>query len=152
MTLYKHLFQVFLLLLITSFLIVSCSPKPSSPPQSVNTNQQPTWIDKAIDGNYVGLASYALRTTEEAREQAINSAVSRMLHAKAGNTAEVQGEMQNTETILLRGGVESLTNSSIINTTATISGNEIPVQFRVIEYWRDRENGYIYVLIEDLAL
>ncbi|MDA0287133.1 MAG: hypothetical protein O2885_02720 [Proteobacteria bacterium] len=100
----------------------------------------------------MGLASYSLRTTEEAREQAINNAVSRMLHAKAGNTAEVQGEIQNTETLLLRGGVESFTNSSIVNTIATISGNEIPVQFRVIEYWRDRENGYIYVLIEDLTL
>jgi len=152
MTLFKHLFQAFLLLLLTSFLIVSCSPKSSSPPESVNPNQQPTWIDKTIEGNYVGLASYSLRTTEEAREQAINNAVSRMLHAKAGNTAEVQGEIQNTETLLLRGGVESFTNSSIVNTIATISGNEIPVQFRVIEYWRDRENGYIYVLIEDLTL
>ena len=152
MTLFKHLFQAFLLLLLTSFLIVSCSPKSSSPPQSVNPNQKPAWIDKAIERHYLGMSSYALRTTEEAREQAINNAVSRMLHAKAGNTAEVQGEIQNTETLLLRGGVESFTNSSIVNTIATISGNEIPVQFRVIEYWRDRENGYIYVLIEDLTL
>jgi len=33
----------------------------------------------------------------------------------------------------------------------TISGKEIPVQFRIVEFWRDREAGYIYVLIEDLA-
>ena len=73
-----------------------------------------------------------------------------MVAAKAGNTAEVIGEVQNKTTSTIKGGRESLANSSTINTTVTISGKEIPVQFRIAEFWRDRESGYIYVLIEDL--
>ena len=100
----------------------------------------------------MGQASYALQTVKQAREKALNTAVSLLVAAKAGNTAEVSGDVQNKTTSVIRGGRESLTNSSKINTTVTISGQEIPVQFRIVEFWRDREAGYIYILIEDLAV
>ena len=57
-----------------------------------------------------------------------------MVAAKAGNTAEVIGEVQNKTTSTIKGGRESLANSSTINTTVTISGKEIPVQFRIVEF------------------
>jgi len=152
MILSKQLLQAFSLLLLASCLTISCSQKSSSLPQPVNQDQRPNWIEKSIDGHYAGQSSYALQTLKQAREKALNNAVSSMLAAKAGNTAEVSSEIQNTMTSVLRGSRESPTGSATINTTATISGKEIPVQFRVVEYWQDRENGYIYVLIEDLAL
>ena len=99
----------------------------------------------------MGQSSYALRTVQQAREKALNKAVSSMLHAKAGSTADVNSDIQDTTATVLKGNRETLTGSSTISVTATISGKKIPVQFRVVEYWRDRENGYIYVLIEDLA-
>ena len=151
MILSKRLLPTFLLLFLTSFLTISCSQQSSHSPQPVSQNQKPDWINKVPVGHYLGQASYALQTVKQAREKALNTAVSLMVAAKAGNTAEVSGDVQNKTTSVIRGGRESLTNSSTINTTVTISGKEIPVQFRIIEFWRDREAGYIYVLIEDLA-
>lgn len=152
MILSKRLLPVFLLLLLAPFLTISCSQQSSHSPQPVSQNQKPDWINKVPIGHYLGQASYALQTVKQAREKALNTAVSLLVAAKAGNTAEVSGDVQNKTTSVIRGGRESLTNSSTINTTVTISGQEIPVQFRIVEFWRDREAGYIYVLIEDLAV
>ena len=151
MILSKRLLPTFLMLFLTSFLTISCSQQSSPSTQPVSHNQIPDWIKKVPVGHYLGQASYALQTVKQAREKALNTAVSLMVVAKAGNTAEVSGDVQNKTTSVIRGGRESLTNSSTINTTVTISSKEIPVQFRIIGFWRDREAGYIYVLIEDLA-
>ena len=137
MILSKRLLPVFLLLLLAPFLTISCSQQSSHSPQPVSQNQKPDWINKVPVGHYLGQASYALQTVKQAREKALNTAVSLLVAAKAGNTAEVSGDVQNKTTSVIRGGRESLTNSSTINTTVTISGQEIPVQFRIVEFWRD---------------
>ena len=149
MTLFARRLQSLLLLLFAAGLIASCS-NSSSTSRSLHQTPRPDWIDRVPAGHYLGQSSYALQTVKQAREKAANTALSLMVAAKAGNTADVSGEVQNKTTSAIRGGRESLTNSSTINTTVTISGKEIPVQFRILEYWRDRESGYIYALIEDL--
>ena len=150
MTPSTRLIRTIIFLFFTSFLINSCSNRSSNTPQPAPQIQQPAWINKVPAAHYLGQSSYALQTVKQAREKAVNTAVSLMVAAKAGNTAEVIGEVQNKTTSTIKGGRESLANSSTINTTVTISGKEIPVQFRIAEFWRDRESGYIYVLIEDL--
>jgi hypothetical protein len=151
MTPSTRLIRTIFFLFFVTFLIASCSNKSSNTPPPSTQNQKPAWINTVPVGHYLGQSSYALRTVKQAREKAASTAVSLMVAAKAGNTAEVSGEVKNKTTSTLKGGRESLANSSTINTTVTISGIEIPVQFRIVEYWRDQEAGYIYVLIEDLA-
>ena len=124
----KRLLPTFLLLFLVTFLTISCSQQSSHSPQPVSQNQKPDRINKVPAGHYLGQASYALQTVKQAREKALNTAVSLLVAAKAGNTAEVSGDVQNKTTSVIRGGRESLTNSSTINTTVTISGKEIPVQ------------------------
>lgn len=145
----KHYSRIsFLILLIIH--LISCSSNNQSPPPRVEVNQKPIWINKVPIGQFVGQSSYALRTIQRARTEAVNSAMNSLVSSKSGKTANVLEETQNQTTSTLRGDKESLSSNTTINTTVTISGQEIPVQFRILEFWKDREGGYVYVLIEDM--
>lgn len=144
-------FRLILCTLFGFFLLSACfSRQDPSPPQQ-NSEGRPTWIDKVPEQHYLGQSSYALRTVKQAREQAIQGAIALMVAAKAGSTADVIGDVQNSMTSILSGNQEQIRSASTINTTVSIQGQEIPVQFRVVEFWQDRSGGYIYVLLEDLA-
>ena len=79
MILSKRLLPTFLMLFLTSFLTISCSQQSARPPQPVSQNQKPDWINKVPVGHYLGQASYALQTVKQAREKALNTAVSLMV-------------------------------------------------------------------------
>jgi len=88
---------------------------------------------------------------KQAEEEALANAVSSMLRSKVGNTADIKGELQNDLASIRNNAGESIFNTASINTTVTISGEEIPTQYRTVETWQDRDAGIVHVLIEDLS-
>lgn len=135
---------------LLGLLLLGCSAVTQTAPPAADPLQRPAWINEVPVGHFVGSSNYSYRSTKQARELAITAAVSQLVVSKAGNTASVQSELTNQMTSLISGNRERLSGSASIQTQVTLSGKSIPVQFRVLSFWKDRDAGEIYALIEDL--
>jgi len=92
-----------------------------------------------------GVASYAIFGEQHARKQALIRALATVVTLKSG-TADV------TEHVIRQqlSTHHSYSDNSRINTHLTVRGQQIPLNIRLLEYWKDPNTQQVWVLIEDL--
>ena len=116
-----------------------------SPPHRI----PPDWVDAPPLNHYVGSAYYGVETEEGARRNAVADAVNNLLVLKGG-VATVSSEVRQEVESRVRDSSEAVSATATISTSASIAGEGILVNVRIIEFWKNPQRGMVHVLVQDL--
>ena len=140
---YKRGYLLLLAVLLGLTVGVGCG-KRSPPPRT-----PPDWVEAPPHNHYVGSAYYGVETEDGARRNAVADAINSLLVLKGG-VATVSSEVrQDVESRILDSG-ETVSATATVSTSATIAGQDIPVNVRIIEFWKNHQRGMVHVLVQDL--
>ncbi len=114
------------------------------------TDQRPSWIDAPPDGGLTAAASasYEIFGEAKARESAILKALS-MIALQKSNRVNINGNIDHTLQYSMNGNDESLRESASVSMSARVNGREIPVNAKVIAYWKNKVKKRIWVLMKE---
>jgi hypothetical protein len=94
-----------------------------------------------------GVASYAVFGEIQARKKALTKAITTLATLKAGKatvTEEVVRKQLSANS--------SYQDNSKVNTHLLIQGEDIPLNIRIVGYWKEYKTQKVWVLVEDLDI
>jgi len=107
-------------------------------------NGRPAWIDNQSKHGLsaIGSASYDIFGESWARERAVKKALAELAIQK-GSSVDVLGAVENKQ-VLSNG---SFAEQASVTTHAVIKGQEIAINAKIKEYWKDLEGKKVWVLM-----
>lgn len=120
-------------------------------PQQLRENIRPSWVDKPSDSNSISAsasASYEIFGETKARENAILKALS-MIALQKSNVVGLESEIGYKSRLISQGKSESLSEHSSVSYKAKVDATEIPVNAKIIAFWKDKVGKRVWVLMAE---
>lgn len=120
-------------------------------PQQVRDNIRPSWIDEPPDSSLISAsasASYEIFGEAKARENAIMKALS-LIALQKSSAIDLESEISHKSRLVLQGKSESLSERSSVSYKAKVGGQEIPVNAKIVAFWKDKIGKRVWVLMAE---